>query len=296
MELLQLYYFMQAAKQENITKTANQLHIAQPALSQTIKRLEKELGLPLFDRRGKHIYLNDYGKIVAHYTQQIFSSITSMKDEINDLSQKDEYSVSLSMLVASSLLPKLLKEFRTKEPHIQLTIHQSINHDYQESDHDLTIYATNQKQQNDILLLKEQLVILLPKQHPLANRSQISLADLKDDAFISLEKNSSLHQMLVEYCHQSGYDPNIQLYSDNPNTFREILDLGIGVTLIPSITWQNISFDHLITKPISNLDCFRYIYLHLQENKYERKNVTILKNQIIQFFSELDTTNTNSQA
>jgi len=278
---------MRTAKQENITQTAAQLHIAQPALSQTIKRLETELGVSLFDRQGKHIYLNQYGEIVQKYCQDIFASIESMKDEIHDVKNDNDRSVSLSMLVASSLLYQLLKSFKEKEPDIHLHIHQSTNPYYQDQAHDLTIYAAHQEQENDILLLKEPLVVILPRQHPLASAQSIALKDLKDDPFISLEKNSNLHQLLLEFCHQSGFEPKIQLYSDNPNSFRELLDLDMGITLIPAITWQNLSFEHLVIRPISDLNCYRYIYLHLHEAKYIRKNVDTLKNHIIEFFEQL---------
>ena len=63
MELLQFRYFLEAARYENLTRAADELHIAQPALSQSIMRLENELGVKLFDRRNHHVYLNDQGKL-----------------------------------------------------------------------------------------------------------------------------------------------------------------------------------------------------------------------------------------
>ena len=101
MELLQLYYFMQVAKKENMSQVAKDLHIAQPSLSQTIKRLENELDTPLFDRQGKHLQLNEYGRIVERYGQHIFTALENIQSEIADLKGINHSTVSLKIQAAS---------------------------------------------------------------------------------------------------------------------------------------------------------------------------------------------------
>ena len=82
MELLQFRYFLEAARYENLTRAADELHIAQPALSQSIMRLENELGVKLFDRRNHHVYLNDQGKLLRKRLIPLMESIDSLKDEL----------------------------------------------------------------------------------------------------------------------------------------------------------------------------------------------------------------------
>lgn len=286
MELLQLYYFMQVASKENISQVAKEQHIAQPSLSQTIKRLENELGTPLFERQGRHIRLNDYGKIVQRYSLQIFTSIENIQNEIADLKQENTTTVSLKMQAASSLLPELLKSFHHQFPNIHYTISQS-NYADPILDSDLTIYASLQEQQHDYLLLKEPLVAILPSDHRLAKEKSIALKDLKNESFISLDPSSNLYELLHYYCQQCHFVPKIHLYSDNPSTFRELLDLGLNVALIPEITWKQNIYHHLLIKPIEDIECFRYIYLHWEVDKYQSFAVNALKQHIIHYFEKL---------
>lgn len=85
MELLQLKYFQTVARLEHMTKAAEELHIAQPSLSKTIARLEKDLGVPLFDRQGRQITLNPFGKVFLKRVERIFHELSEGEREIKDL-------------------------------------------------------------------------------------------------------------------------------------------------------------------------------------------------------------------
>lgn len=95
MELLQLKYFSAAAAQEHITKAAEQLHIAQPALTQSIRRLEEELGVRLFNRSGRNIVLNEAGKLFLKRIAPILAELDRIPEEIReargDFPQNDPY-------------------------------------------------------------------------------------------------------------------------------------------------------------------------------------------------------------
>ncbi|WP_041138682.1 LysR family transcriptional regulator [Beduini massiliensis] len=286
MELLQLYYFMQVAKKENMSQVAKDLHIAQPSLSQTIKRLENELDTPLFDRQGKHLQLNEYGRIVERYGQHIFTALENIQSEIADLKGINHSTVSLKIQAASSLLPDLLKTFRQRHPDIHFMISQSTSNQPFPNESNLTLYAARQANTNDYLLLKERLVAILPIDHPLASKESIALQDLKEDLFISLDPQSNLYELLHYYCQQCHFEPNIHLYSDNPNTFRELLNLGMDVALIPEITWKQDIYPHLVIKPIHDIDCFRYIYLHWQKDQYQSSSAKALTAHIIEYFQQ----------
>ena len=123
MELLQLYYFQVTARCEHISAAARQLHIAQPALSQTIRRLENELGTPLFDRTGRHIRLNRYGKIFLKYTDTVLNALTDARAEISEALCASRQQVTLCVLAASSLLPDILEQFTLQYPKYPLSDH-----------------------------------------------------------------------------------------------------------------------------------------------------------------------------
>ena len=97
MELLQLRYFQVVATNQHITQSAAQLHVSQPAISTVITRLENELGAPLFERSGRTIVLNQYGKSFLSHVNKILLEIDNAKKEISDLSQNEDKSITLSV-------------------------------------------------------------------------------------------------------------------------------------------------------------------------------------------------------
>lgn len=100
MEIQQFRYFLEAARYENLTKAAEDLHIAQPALSQSIKRLETELGVSLFDRKNHRIELNEQGKLLKKRLIPILESIDNLKDELWESVYSSERTIYLNFLSA----------------------------------------------------------------------------------------------------------------------------------------------------------------------------------------------------
>lgn len=108
MELLQLQYFRELARNGHLSRTAEALHIAQPSLSQTIKRLESEVGIPLFDRVCNRIVLNDSGRIFLKYTDQIFAALDHAALELEEIQGREEKTVTLYICSASMFLPEIV--------------------------------------------------------------------------------------------------------------------------------------------------------------------------------------------
>ena len=106
MELQQLQYFLVAAKYEHITKAANSLHIAQPALSQSIKRLEMELGVKLFERKKGGIVLTNSGKLLVEELKPIMKSLDNLPKKLSDTARKQNQTIRLNVLAASVLVTK----------------------------------------------------------------------------------------------------------------------------------------------------------------------------------------------
>lgn len=113
MELLQLQYFKTIAECQHITRAANKLMISQPSLSNTLSRIENELGVQLFDRQGGNIILNNYGKIVLEHANNILRELDNIRTEIDELEQRQKqshyhslYRFHVSAGVASRLYDK----------------------------------------------------------------------------------------------------------------------------------------------------------------------------------------------
>lgn len=125
MELLQIKYFKVIAETENISKAAEQLYIAQPSLSQTLKRLEDELGTPLFDRTGKRITLNGAGKIFLKYCNEVLTSLQNAELELNEYKGGGQRDVNIAVESASLLISEIVSNIRESFPNIMPHIFQS---------------------------------------------------------------------------------------------------------------------------------------------------------------------------
>ena len=123
MTLKQLQYFKKAAEAKNITQAADELFIAQPALSKSIIDLEKELGVALFDRNGKKVALNHNGEILYKYAQKIQFTMTDLENELLEYNKNKSAAVRISFRVASRLLPDILKTYYQLHPDAALILY-----------------------------------------------------------------------------------------------------------------------------------------------------------------------------
>ena len=125
MDLLQLRYFQTVARTEHMTKAAQELFIAQPSLSKTIRRLEKEIGVPLFDRQGRSIKLNQFGKAFLGHLDTLFRELEEGQREVRDMAGLENGEVSLA---ATSLhwLPELLHRFQLLHPAVHFNLSQCL--------------------------------------------------------------------------------------------------------------------------------------------------------------------------
>ena len=122
MDIHSLTYFKKVAELQHITRASEELHVAQPSLSRTISRLEKELGVQLFERSGKNIILNSYGEILLKHTNRILQELKDIDQEIGDAAGERSRTVTLSLYAASKLLPELVMAFKHEYPSIRLQI------------------------------------------------------------------------------------------------------------------------------------------------------------------------------
>lgn len=142
MDIHSLTYFKKVAELQHITRASEELHVAQPSLSRTISRLEKELGVQLFERSGKNIILNSYGEILLKHTNRILQELKDIEQEIGDAAGERSRTVTLSLYAASKLLPELVMAFKHEYPSIRLQIIQEDLTKNQPNGCDLTLFSS----------------------------------------------------------------------------------------------------------------------------------------------------------
>jgi DNA-binding transcriptional LysR family regulator len=294
MELLQLKYFQTVARLEHMTQAAAELGIAQPALSQTIARLEAELGVPLFERVGRRIRLSQFGKAYAQRVEQAFLELTQGQREIAAIAEGTEGEVELALSVATQLLPDLLSGFRYNHPAIRFRLSQ---HDVKtmaqqlgKGTYDLCITSPPLQQAGvaSISLLTEDIRLAVPTWHPLAERSSIRLQETAHEDFICLKPEHSLRQLTDSFCQQAGFRPQIVFESDEPSTIRGLIRAGLGIAFVPSISWRGAVEPAVVVEiPIEKPLCQRTIGLSWLTGRALSPGAQQFREFATQYFTQL---------
>ncbi len=291
MNLLQLEYFKIIAEAQSLTKVAEDMHISQPALSKTIKVLETELGVKLFDRDSKYIALNDNGKILLDCVNKIFQSLDDVKRELADRSVSNENYLTIFDQTCSIILPMIIKEFNFEYPAIKFHIlrQQYNNDDARHRKYDLMLYDAPQNDpcgENSTQLLTEDLVIGFNKNHPLAKRTSITLSEVAKEGFISLADKANLRKTTERYCKISGFDMNTTIECFEWTTLRELVKLGLGIAFFPKYSWASPNETDIVFVKISSPHCSRSINMSWSDSGYLSKPVRLFKSFIIEYFKK----------
>lgn len=286
MDIHSLIYFKKVAELQHITRAAEELHVAQPSLSRTIARLERELEVQLFERSGKNIFLNEYGEIVLRHTNRILQEIKDIHREIADVSEGSDRTVSVSLYSASKLFPHLVMNFKQEHPGIRLQIVQENLNTNPSEECDITLYSTMQPdiRENSVTLFAEDILLALPKSNPLSKRGFLNLNEVADEEFICLQRGKSLRTITDIYCKIAGFEPSVVLESDSPETVRELIRAGIGISFIPSITWQGMETKDLVLVPIAVPQCKRYINLSWRVSGYFSPAAAMFRDYLQEYF------------
>ncbi len=290
LNLYTLSQFKKVAETEHVTRAAEELHVAQSALSRTLSALEEDLGVRLFDRVGKNIALNDYGRIVLKHTETMLREEEAIRRELRDCRGEKESVVRISMQAATMLLPELLVGFRRLHPEIRLEIFQGELRKEQEERCDLRIFAVSRplsQEANASLLLAEQVCLGLPLEHPLAERSSIDLRQAQELDFICLPKGRAIRSLTDELCARAQFEPRIRIECDSPEMVRQLIAAGQGVSFVPAVTWKGLGGGRVVLRPLRYPKGNRYLYLSAYERAYLSHAVKAFRDYALSYFVRL---------
>jgi len=235
MELLQLHYFKTIADCQHITRAANQLDISQPSLSNTLSRIENELGVRLFDRQGRNIVLNDYGKIVLKHTNIILRELDNIRTEINDLEQRQDKVVAISS-IDSYYVREWLPDFIKKNPDLIVRHAISSNEAMETSllngniDFAISSDLLSNPDLDHLPLWEDAYVVLAPLDFPMDAQTPHDFAEFADEPFVALPAANGVFRSIDVLSKAAGFRPNIVF--EGERTLLEDVFLPIGALLI----------------------------------------------------------------
>lgn len=284
-----LLYFQKTAELQHMTNAAKELHIAQPALSRSIRGLEDELGVTLFEHYGRNIKLTKNGEILLKYSKNFLRDLESLQRELSESQNLQQMTVRLVILSASKSIPVFLMKFKQEHPKALLEVVQPNNRGIiNQKQMDLTLFSSVEPidDNHTVTLFKENLVMIVNNSDPHANLTNAKLSDFSDANFIAAPKGMGLRSATDTFCKEAGFIPKIVMESDSPDTVREFVHAGLGIALVPEITWNSAIGDEILVIKIESPKCHRYLNLSWKADTKLSLVAVLLREYIIDHFSE----------
>jgi DNA-binding transcriptional LysR family regulator len=267
MELNKLRYFYIVAKYEHMTRAAEEIHIAQPALTKTIKALEDELGVPLFMKKGRNIALTPFGEYLKIKLDGIFPQLDRIPEELKSLQTQKKHTVRLNVLAASTAVTNAIISYKKSHPHIIFELIQN----EADANCDISVMTGNFMEKNAQVIRKqcemeEKIYLAVPKNSPYATLSSIELSTVQSEEFVSLAGSRPFRSICDTFCALSGFRLKPSFESDSPIAVQNIIGAGAGVGFWPEYSWGKISASDTVLLPISSPVCARKLIVTLYEN------------------------------
>lgn len=271
MELLQLKYFCDAAETENFSKTANKYFVPTSNISQSIKRLEKELGCELFEHKANRISLNDEGKLFYDNASEALALLEIARMRISDRDERIYGDIRLICMNNRRIVTSAIEKFIQEHPQVNFIIHHSFD-----AEQDFDVFVSDIcpcEYSKKMLIVDEEICIAMNKEHPLLRKKAFSVADLEKERFITMTSGTSHQKITINACADAGFVPNIAIQTDDPFYLRKYIEIGLGIAFVPSNSWRGLFTDKVVLKNVENIR--RKTYAFLPKRKYIKRSVEV---------------------
>lgn len=291
MNLNYLRYFRVLAKMEHYTKAAEELAITQPSLSHAMSTLEKELGTYLFEKDGRNIKLTKYGKIYYEYVERALGELEEGEKRIKELIGIGTGSVELGYIftLGPEFVPKLVNGFINEEGNskVKFTFGQGTTScllkDLKSEKYDIVFssIAKDEEEIEFVPIMEEELVVIVDKDHALASKSSVDLAEISEYPFIAFGNKSGIRQIIDGLFEAVDVKPNIICEVEENNAIAGLVEVKYGISVVPKIT--ALKYFNVKILPISNPKHKRYIYMATLKNKYQSPTMKMFKNYVEEY-------------
>ena len=243
MEIHQLRYFVAVADEGSFSRAAAKVRVAQPSLSQQIRKLEAEVEQPLFDRLPRSVVLTEAGRCLIDYARQILASIGDARRCVDELKGEVAGKVAVGAIptIAPYVLPELVVTFQEHYPDVILEIVEDvtdgITRRIEAGELDIALASTCRPSPTlrRESVGTEPLLALVPEKHPLAKKDVVELEDLKSQRFLLLHEMHCLSQQVNHLLESRRLRPEIALAGSQLSTIANMVAASIGVSIVPQM-------------------------------------------------------------
>ncbi|MDD9149189.1 LysR family transcriptional regulator [Sporolactobacillus sp. CQH2019] len=287
MNLNQLKYFSVLAQTEHFTRASEKLFITQPTLTHAIKELEKEMNVSFFDKDGRNIKLNRYGKVFLQYVNGALETLKKGEGEMQKLLNPEHGVVNLGFLpsLAEETVPALLEKFKND------VVPSNINFNFSEGttkeiakkllagkiDVALSSSISNNSV-TSIPIFEQELFLITPASHPLADKKIINFKEIEEDPFIIYKKSSGIRPIVEDILQKIHIEPKIAFELENDDTICGFVAAKLGIAIVPKI--YGINHYNIVLHKIPKNLYHRYIYLNYLSNKALSPSVDLFRKYV----------------
>ncbi|WP_312113158.1 LysR family transcriptional regulator [Brevibacillus reuszeri] len=274
MELRQLEYFIAVCEEMHFSRAAEKLFTSQSNLSQQIKFLESELGVPLFDRLGKRIGLTEAGKVLLEQSRHVFSHLEYARSAIAELQNVQSGSLTIGVLPgdADLLFNALLIEFHRTYPKLSLSVIESTKILEQiiqgTIDIGVTTMPVSDERMTVIPLFHEEFALAVPASHSLADEKAIPFSRLKDLKLLMFPSDHQVRKLISQYCLQEGFRLQPHIETTTLSSLLSLVEQGIGVCVLPRLLLENLANKDIAIVTLCNPTPSQDICLVYRSDKY----------------------------
>ena len=274
MELLQLTYFLDAAREENFSRTAKKFLVPPSAVSQSIKRLEAELSVSLFERTANRVHLSEAGR---RFYEKV-STAMAVLEEAREVVREGERGgrIKLSIFINRRIVMQTVERFSALFPEVDIVTKYSVS----PLSEPLDLIVTDEVLESAGLcrrdMLTEDILLAVRADHPLAAKAEITTAELAAEPFICTNRDSSLYGITQRVCADLGFSPRIVICSDDPYYIRKCIELGLGVSLVPSTSWRGQFSDQVVLRRVGDYRRTTFVYHNTAASSAVREFLRLL--------------------
>jgi LysR family transcriptional regulator, transcription activator of glutamate synthase operon len=243
MELRQLRSLVALAEERHFTRAAAREHIAQPALSQQIRRLEDEVGIGLVERTTRSVRLTEAGEALVARARRVLIEVDAARAELQALNglQTGHVTVGAMHTMGPIDVSLPLALFHERFPGVELTVREQSSEELadmlRDDELDIAFLSVTERLEGHGLglhqLVSEEVVLVVAPGHRLAGRRRVRMAELAGEEFISYREGSRLRELLLAGGRAAGFEPRVTLESNESERIRRLVGRGLGIAILP---------------------------------------------------------------
>ena len=253
MDIQQLRYMVALAQELHFQRAAQKTHVAQPSLSQAIKKLESELGVPLFERSPRKVRLTAEGEKFLSVSLTVLGHLQKVTEEFREMSQEVRGTLRVGVIptICPYLMPRVITQLKKTAPHLTLELSEETTsilvEQIKEGKLDLGVLAlpVAEKGLAEKALHREVFYLAVARNHPLAARRTVSRKDIVNEKILVLKEGHCFGHQILEFCKMSRQDTQVIFQGSSLTSVMKLAALGEGITLVPEMAVHPKDFPDL---------------------------------------------------